>query len=243
MTITRARATFHGAMAGAFLALVLVAFWTSRTSLTSVIGVETPDAGVASRAEFAVSSGGLYVAIVVAAVIGGLAIAAVVHATVRESTADRRVVPIGYIFPIAAVLSSVGGYAAARGALAGLADIEAGVVTISVFRFVMVALIAGAVAGGFTAGGVQAFASPGFLRIEGEAVPSSGTAMMREMGRAVGGPTMGALVVAALAIGVSLLLLELEGGVAVAAFSVIGAIVLFGAAFLAYRPWDKAGRT
>ncbi|MFQ5554409.1 MAG: hypothetical protein ACE5GC_03420 [Acidimicrobiia bacterium] len=241
--ITRARATFHGALAGGFLALVSLAFWTSRTSLASVVGVESADEGVAGRAEFVVSSGGLYAAVIIASVIGGLAIAAVVHATVRESVSDRRVIPIGYVFPAAAVLSAAGGYVAARSGLAALADIDAGVVTVSVFRLAIVVLIAGAVAGAVSAGGVHAFASPEFLRLGGEAWPSSGSAAMGEMMRAVGGPTMGAVVVAAIAIGLALLLLELEGALAVAAFGIVAAMVLFGAALLAYRPWDRAERS
>ncbi len=143
---------------------------------------------------------------------------------------------------MAAVGSIVIAYAVTRAGLGAAADIEAGVITVSVFRMSIIAAAAGAGAGAITAGAVDDLARPEFLGLEGEAWPTSGRAVVAEMMRAIGAPTVAIVVVAALAIALSQLLLAIEGIGAVAVFSLAAGIVLFGAAFVAYRPWERQGQ-
>ena len=84
-------------------------------------------------------------------------------------------------------------------------------ITVSVFRLIIVMLITGFVAGGATASVVDALARPGFLGFEGEAVPESPAAFMGEMLSAIGAPTIALVAIAVFAIGLSQILLSLHG--------------------------------
>ena len=126
-----------------------------------------------------------------------------------------------------------------RFGLGATATIEEGVVTISVFRMAVLAVVTGAAAGGITASAVDALARPAVLGLEGEAWPTSTRAFLGEMVRALGGPTIATVTIAALAIGLAQLLLTFHGAASIAIFSVVAALVLGGAAAIAYRPWDR----
>ncbi len=234
----RLKATVYGAAAGAFAALALLVFWTGRTALGSVDAVNLR--GIArGRSEFVVSSGGMYFLVVVSAVIGGLAIAGIAYALGRESEPDSPKFPLAYLLPMAAVTSIVIAYAVLRFGLGATATIEEGVVTISVYRMAVLAVVTGAAAGGITASAVDALARPAVLGLEGEAWPTSTRAFLGEMVRALGGPTIATVTIAALAIGLAQLLLTFHGAASIAIFSVVAALVLGGAAAIAYRPWDR----
>ncbi len=238
----RVRASIYGAVAGALLGLVFLVFWTGRGALASIDGVLAGPAAGTTRAEFAVSSGGLYMLVVLSALLGGLAIAGIAYALGREAEPLSPRFPLRYLLPAAAIGSVVVAYAVTRTGLGAAADIEAGVVTVSAFRMTVIAAAAGAGAGAITAGAVGALARPVFLGLEGEAWPTSGRAVLAEMMRAVGAPTVAIVVVAALAIGLAQLLLAIEGTGAVAVFGIAAGIILFGAAFVAYRPWERQGQ-
>ncbi len=236
----RLKATVYGAVAGAFTGLALLVFWTGRTALGSIDGVMLR--GTArGRSEFVVSSGGLYFLVIVSAVIGGLAIAGIAYTLGRESEPESPKFPLRFLLPTAAIVAATMAYAVLRVGLGASAGILNGVVTISVFRMVVLAVVVGAVAGGITASTVDALARPANLGFEGAAWPTSTRAFLTEMMRAIGGPTIATVTVAAFAIVLSQFLLQLHGAASVAAFSVVGAIVLGGAAAIAYRPWDNVG--
>jgi hypothetical protein len=90
---------------------------------------------------------------------------------------------------------------------------------------------------------VDALARPGFLGIEGEAVPTSSAAFMKEAVTAMGTPTVSVIAIAVFAVSLSQVLLSLHGAAAVAAFSIVGAVVLALAALVAYRPWENSEST
>ena len=235
----RLRSVIYGAAAGAMLALVGLAVYGSRASLGSVQGILLDQSG-RGRSDFVISSGGLYLTFVIIALLAGLLIAGLVYAFGRENEPDGARFPLRYLLPTAGITAAIMAYALLRAGLGAAADIEAGIVTISVFRMIIVVGLAGLVAGGATASVVDALARPGFLGIEGEAVPTSSTAFVKEMVTAVGTPTVAVIVIAIFAIGLSQVLLSLHGTAAVAAFSVVGAIVLALAAVAAYRPWENS---
>lgn len=235
----RLKSVVYGAFAGALFALAGLALFGSRVSLASVEGVLLDPTTGRGRADFVVSSGGTYLALLIVAMAGGLMIAGIVYALGRENEPDGARFPLRYLLPTAAITAGIMAYATLRIGLGAVADIEAGVITVSVFRLIVVLLISGFVSGGATASVVDALARPGFLGFEGEAVPASPAAFMGEMLSAIGTPTIALVVIAAFAIGLSQILLSLHGTASVAAFSIVAAVVLGLAALVAYRPWDR----
>jgi len=234
----RVRTVVLGAAGGALLALAALAVFGSRASLGSVEGVLLEPAAGRGRSDFVISSGGLYLAVIILALLGGLVIAGAIYAFGDRDGGERRF-PLRFLLPTAAITAAIMAYAVLRAGLGALATIENGTVTVSVFRLIIVSMTAGAVAGGATASVVDALARPSFLGFEGEAAPHSPAAFMREMVSAVGAPTIAVVVAAVFAIGLSQVLLSLHGAAAVAAFGIVGALVLGGAALVAYRPWEK----
>ncbi len=96
-------------------------------------------------------------------------------------------------------------------------------------------------AGGTGAGISDALSRPEVFAFGGEAWPTSSRQVMRAMANAVSAPLIATVVVAAFAIPLSLVLIELEGNTATIVFSVVGALVLGGTTLAAARPWDKEG--
>ena len=234
----RLKAAVYGSVAGGFVGLALLVYWTGRTALGSIDAVTLT--GVArGRSDFVVSSGGMYFLVLVSAVLGGLAIGGISYALGRESEPESPKFPLKYLLPMAAATAAIMAYAVVRFGLGASGTIEEGVVTVSVFRMTVLAVVSGAVAGAITASAVDALARPAVLGLEGEAWPVSAGAFMGEMVRAIGGPIVATVTIAALAISLSELLLTLTGTASVAVFGVVGAIVLGGAAAVAYRPWEK----
>ncbi|NND03163.1 MAG: hypothetical protein HKN91_10285 [Acidimicrobiia bacterium] len=239
----RLRSVIYGAAAGAMLALVGLAVYGSRASLGSIEGILLDQTTGRGRSDFVISSGGLYLAIVILALLGGMLIAGLVYAFGRENEPEGTRFPLRYLLPTAGITAAIMAYAMLRGGLGAAANIDSGIVTISVFRLIVVTALTGLVAGGATASVVDALARPGFLGIEGEAVPTSSTAFMKEMITAMGTPTVAVIAIAVFAVSLSQVLLSLHGAAAVAAFSVVAAIVLALAALAAYRPWDDSSST
>ncbi len=235
----RVRSVVYGATGGALLALVGLAVFGSRASLGSVHGVLLDPAAGRGRSDFMVSSGGLYVAVIILAVLGGLVVAGAIYAFSTRDAGERRF-PLRFLLPLAGITAAIMAYATLRAGLGAVATIDLGTVSISAFRLIIVSMAAGAIAGGATASVVDALARPSFLGFEGDAVPRSSAAFMREAASAIGAPTIAVVMVAVFAIGLSQILLSLHGAASVAAFSIVGAIVLGGAALVAYRPWDSA---
>lgn len=229
----------YGAAAGALLGVVAMVLWGSRASLGSVEGILLDPATGRGRSDFLISSGWLYLAVIILAMIGGLTIAAIVYAFGRENEPDGARFPLRYLLPTAALTAAIMAYASLRFGLGAAAGIESGTVTVSVFRMTIISVIAGLVSGGATASVVDALARPGFLGFEGEAVPLSPAAFTKEMMAAIGAPTIALVVVAVVAVGMSQVLLSLSATGSVVAFSVAAALILGGAALVAYRPWER----
>lgn len=237
----RVRSSIAGATAGGLLGLVLMAVYGGRTALGSVDAVALE--GPVARSEFVVSSGGLYALVILVALLGGLAIAGVTYALGRETEPEAPKFPLAWLLPVAAITSAIMAYATLRAGLGAAASINAGVVTVSVFRMTVIALVAGIVAGATTARLVDALARPSTLGEANEAWPESPRAFVLEMARAIGAPTIAAVIIAAFAVTFSQVLLQLHGAAAVAAFSIVAALILGIVTLAAYRPWDQRGRT
>jgi hypothetical protein len=218
-----------------------MAIYGGRTALGSVDAVALN--GPVARSQFVVSSGGMYALVLVVALAGGLAIAGVTYALGRETEPDAPKFPLSWLLPVAAVSSAIMAYAVLRAGLGATADISAGVVTVSVFRMTVIALIAGVVSGAVTARLVDALARPATFGEANEAWPESRRAFVLEMVRAIGAPTIAAVVIAAFAVTFSQVLLQLHGTAAVAAFSIVAALILGLVSLAAYRPWERGRST
>ena len=236
----RLRSVIYGAAAGAALAVTALAVFGSRASLRSIEGVLLDPMTGRGRGDFVVTAGGLYMVVIIIAMLAALLVAGLVYSFGRETDPEGSRFPLRYLLPTAAITAAIVTYASLRASLGAMADIEAGVVTVSVFRMIIAVLVAGALGGALTASVVDALARPSFLGFEGEAVPTSTGAFVKEMMTAIGAPTIAMVSIAVLAIALSQVLLSLHGAGSVIVFSVVGAVVLGVGALIAYRPWDRS---
>jgi hypothetical protein len=138
-------------------------------------------------------------------------------------------------------VSGITGYAVLRAGLGLGSDIDAGVVVIAVSSFVLIALVSGLVAGGVTTFIVDRLARPDLLGLGGAAWPTSSRELVGAIARAVGIPLVAVAIAGIFALGLAQLLLTAEGTLAVILFSIAAALVLGGAALVAYRPWERNG--
>ena len=217
-----------GALSGGLLAIALLALFAGRFAIASV---GLADGG---NAELAVASGALYLGTIVASLLGGAVVAAVAYGLSSEDDDDVTRFELAHIMPFGLVTSVAVGYSILRAGLGIAADIEAGVVSINGAALGLTVLIAGLVTGALVAWVVSTLAAKSIVGLEGEAAPSSTAAMMRAATRAVTGPMLAIIVIAALAVALAQLLLAAEGTAAIAIFSGAAALVLLGAAGAAY---------
>jgi hypothetical protein len=238
---SRLRAVLYGAVVGGFLALIAFVVLGGRFALGAAVATPLISGSPRAAITFSASSGGTYLIVVFAGMLGGLVVAGITYAVARESEPEAPKFPLRYQLPLAALVSGITAYAALRGGIGGFADIADGVVTVTVFRMTLVILIAGVVAGAVTAYVVDRLARPELLGLEGEAWETR-RGVMTSMTRAVGTPVLAVMIAGAFALGLSQVLLEAEGTLAVALFALAGALVLGGAVLLAYRPWDRSDR-
>lgn len=241
MSSSRVRAVLYGTVAGAFLALVSFAVFGGRFALSAAVATPVAEGSTRASIDFAASSGGLFLIVIVAAVLGGLAVGGITYATARETEPDTPKFPLRYQLPTAAAMSAITAYAMVRAGIGGFGDIVLGVVTISVFRMLLIVLVAGATAGAVTGYIVDRLARPELLGLGGVAWESH-RAVLASMTRAVGIPLVAVVGAGGFAIALAELLLAAESAeVAVILFSAAGAIVLGGLTLIAYRPWDRNG--
>ncbi len=234
----RIRAVMYGATAGAVLGLVGMAVAGGRFGLGAAVAVPVAG-GTLARGVFVASTGGLYLIVIVVAALGGLLVAGATFAIGTESEPESERFPLRYLLPAAAFVSGAAGYVILRAGLGGWGDIQAGVLTIPIISLVLVLAVAGAVAGAVTADVVDRLARPSLLGLGGKAWPTSPTALMGEVVRAMGTPVVSLILIAGFAISLAQLLLAVGGNVAVAIFSVVAALILGVAALAAYRPWAR----
>lgn len=241
--LTRLRAMTYGALTGAVLSLVAIAILGGRFALGAAVATPLAEGSPRADIEFVASSGGMYLIVVVTGVVLGLIVAGIGYAVGRETEPDSPKFPLRWLLPVAGFTSGVAGYAALRAGLGLAADIDNGVVTVTVASFVIVAIVSGLAAGAITAYIVDRLARPELLGFGGVAWPTSASEIMGAMARSVGIPLVAVVIAGVFAIGLSQVLLSAEGTLAVVLFSVAGALVLGGATLLAYRPWERDGDT
>ena len=237
-TSSRIRATFYGALAGSFLGLFAFVLFGGRFALGAATATPIREGTPRASIDFAGSSGGLYLIVVIIGVLVGLAVAGLTYAAAREREPDTPKFPLRYQLPVAGLLSGIAAYTGIRAGIGGFADIGAGIVVVSVIRFTLIVAVAGAVAGGVTAFVADRLARPDLLGFGGVAWESR-SSVMASMMRAVALPTVAVVTAGAFAVGLSRILLDAEGTLAVVLFAIAGTIVLGGAALLAYRPWER----
>ncbi len=186
-----------------------------------------------------VTTGALYLMVLILAALGGLLIGAIGYGIGASADPDAPRFGLRYILPVSAVTAAVVAYAVLRIGVGGFGDIEGGMATIGVFRMAVTVLAMGLVAGGVTSGIADSLARPELFFFGGEAWPSGSRELMRAMMGAVSAPLVAAVVAAAFSIPLSIVLIELGGDAATIVFSVVGAVVLGITTIAAARPWDN----
>jgi hypothetical protein len=228
----RSTVVITGALAGGLLAVCLLALFLGRFATEFGLS-EGGDALLALRA------GAVYLASVIAALIGGAAVATVSYGVSARD--DDALFQLTHIMPFGLLTAVAASYSVLRAGLGIAADVAAGTIEVTAAALTFSSLAAGVVAGGATAWVVATLATKSIVGLEGEAAPASTAAMMRAATQAVLGPILAIVVIAVLAIGLAQLLLAAEGTAAIVIFAAVGALVLFGAAAAAYFGGD--GRT
>ncbi len=233
----RSTVVFTGALAGGLSAVAILALFVGRFA--------TDGLGLTSNgdAELSVTTGALYLATVVAALLGGTAVSVIAYGVSAESDEDVTRFELVHILPFGLVAAVVTAYSILRAGAGLLGDAAGGVISITVAELGFTALLSGLVTGGVIAWVVAILAAKSIVGLEGEAAPANGAAMMRAAMQAVTGPMLAIAVIAALAIALAQLLLAAEGTAAIAIFSGAAGLVLLGAAGAAYLggPRDSDG--
>ncbi len=229
----RTTVILSGALAGALAAVALFAVFVGRYATSGAV------LGDGGDAQLVVTSGALYLAAVVISLIGGSAVAVVAYGAGSVDVGEGTRFELTHILPFGLVAAVASGYSILRAGVGFAGDAAAGEVTISAAALGFTTLLAGFVTGGIVAWVVATLAAKSVVGLEGEAAPSSTTDMMRAATKAVTGPMIAVVVIAALAIALSQLLLAAEGVAAIAIFSGAAALVLLGAAGAVYLGGPK----
>ena len=234
MNHSRRNATLFGAVGGASIALTLFAILIGRLGLHTVVGVD-------GQAIVEMTSGALYLVVLIVSSLAGLFIGAIGYGVSVSAAPDSPRFSLRYLLPVSAFTTAVVAYAILRIGVGGFGTISDGVVTVGVLRMTLTVLAIGTAAGGAAAGISDALARPEVFAFGGQAWPTSSRQVMRAMADAVSAPLIAIVAAAAFAITLSIVLIELEGDAATVVFAVVGAIVLGVTAVAAARPWDKEG--
>lgn len=225
----RSIVVLSGTLTGGLLAIVLLALLAGRNAMESVGLTDGGDA------QLVVRSGALYLAIVVASLVGGVVVSAIAYGWSAESDDKSTRFELAHVLPFGLVAAVATSYSIFRAGLGLFGDIAAGEASVTMAALAITVFVAGLSAGAMTAWVVATLATKSIVGLEGDAAPASTTAMMGAAMQAVSGPMIAIVVIAALAISMAQLLLAAEGTAAIVIFGVVGALVLFGAAAAAYR--------
>ncbi len=229
-----------GAVAGVAAALLVIAFAAVLVVEQSVT-VEVLQASRArARPQFVTHDWTLFVVVAIAgAVVGGLIARVAIAAADVAHPEEPRLAATPLVLMIAG-LGAVVAYAMLRAGLGIGASIvgdpaaDQTIVTVSVFRAIVVGLIAGAATGAVTAISGEWLSRPAVVGLGGEAWPASAARFARESTAAMVIPLLAAVVIAAIVFLFSRLLLLDPGVFAVVVFSLGAALVLGVAAVAAY---------
>ena len=225
-----------GAALGALLGLGVLALAGSRLLDGGASTVIVDPLAGRGRALFTVSQGGLNLLVLVSGALGGGLLGTVGHAVGREASPDSRRISMGPLALLGALIGMAVGYGALRASFGVGATIEAGQVTVSVFRAVIATLISGAAVGAVVGGTVERVSRPEALGFAGEAWPTNPLAFIRESARALGLPALAVIGGIVIVYGLSRVLLESDRTFGLIFFGTIAALILAGAAFVAARP-------
>ena len=226
-----------GSLVGAVLGITVLALAAARV-LEGGLDAVTDASGRATPV-FRVTQGAMYLLVGVAGAAGGSILGVIGYAVGREAAPDE---PRFSATPLALIGAGVGaviGFATVRAAVGAGGDIAAGLITLSVFRASVVALVAGAITGGIVGGTVERISRTEALGIGGEAWPRSPGAFLREATAAMGVPALGIALGAVIVFGLSRVLLESETEVGLIVFGGVAALILFGAAVIAGNPKSR----
>lgn len=223
-----------GALVGSFIGIGVLALAASRV-VDRGLGAVLDPSGRATPV-FEVSQGAMHLLVLVAGVIAGSILGLIGNAIGREAAPDEPRFSPGPLALIGGAVGAVIGFATARAAVGAGGTIEAGIVTLSVFRAVLVALIVGAVTGAMVGGTVERVSRTEAIGIGGEAWPRSPGAFIRDAVTAMGLPALGIGIGAAVVYGLSRVLLEAGTTVGLIVFGGAAAAILAGAALIASTP-------
>ena len=235
----RSSVILSGALAGGLVGVALLALFAGRYAMEAIGLTGNGDA------ELVVTSGALYLASIVACLIGGAVVAAVAYGASAEDDEAATRFELAHIMPFALDAAVAAGYSILRAGVGFTGDAEAGVVTVERAALAVTVLVAGLVGGALVSWVVATLAAKSIVGLEGEAAPANTAAMMKAAMRAITGPMLAIVVIAALAVALAQLLLAAEGVAAIAIFSGAAAVVLLGAAGAVYLggPKDNNGAT
>lgn len=225
-----------GGTLGAILGLAVVALAAARVVGSGIEAVVFDETTGATRATFLVGQAGMYTLIVVAGALGGAVIAALGYAVGALGGGEGDRFALTPLTIIGAFAGAVIGFAAARTAIGVGGTITEGVVSLSVFRAAMVALIAGGTTGIVVAGTVERVGRPEILGFEGPAWPNNPVAFVRDALVAMGLPALGLVVGLGIVFVLSQILLEADKTTSLIVFGGVSALVLVGAAAIAAMP-------
>ncbi len=230
------RVAGYGVVAGALFGLGAFALFGPLTAMSSI---ETAALGTPGGTTIVVTHGALFLALLVIGLVGGAATALVGYAAGTRSDPARERYPARYVASVGAVLGAAVGFPITRGLLALAGEIDGGNVTIPILRMALIAVVTGGIVGAMIAMFANTISHPHAVGFTGSAVPLTTAGFLRETGRAIGWPIIAGVTAAAVAFGLSRLLLASSKVGAVVLFSLVGALVLGGAALLATRPWES----
>ncbi|NQV06616.1 hypothetical protein HQ535_08680 [bacterium] len=229
-------ATGLGAALGAFGGLAVLALSASRIITTGIDAVLLDAAASRARSVFVITEGGLTLLVVAAGAIAGAALAAIGYLVAKEVAPDEPLFRVGPMMGIGAAAGVIVSYAIARIGLGLSASIDGGVVTLSVFRGTVLALLVGAVTGGVVSGAIERLSSPELFKIEGQAVAAGPVDLMRRGVVAVGIPVLAVLLGAGVVAGLGYVLLEAPHQVSIILFGGLAAVLLGLATLIAANP-------
>lgn len=232
----RASVILTGGFAGGLLGIVLFVLFAGRFAIDAVGMTDNGDA------QLAITSGALYLAAVVVALIGGAVVSAIAYGASATDDDGSTRFQLSHILPFGLVAAIAAGYAVLRAGVGFAGDAEAGVVSIAVAPLAITILLAGFVAGAVVSWVVATLAAKSIVGLEGEAAPVSTAAMMKAATRAITGPMLAIVIIAALALALSQLLLAAGDVAAIAIFGGAAALVLLGAAGAAYLGGSRNGK-
>ncbi len=229
-----------GAVAGVAAALLIAAFAAVLVVEQSVTVEILQASRGRARAAFVTHDWTMFVVVAVAgAVVGGL-IARVAIAAADVAHPDEPRLAATPVVLMVAGLGAVVAYAMLRAGLGIGAEIvgdpvaDETIVTVSVFRAIVIAMVTGATTGAVTAIAGEWLSRPAAVGLEGEAWPASSARFARESVAAMMIPLLALVVIVVVVFGFSRLLLLDPGVFAVAVFSIGAAVVLGLAAAAAY---------